>query len=39
LKKVGFLVSGSTPEELQRFTAAELIKWSDAIRAAGIEPQ
>lgn len=32
-------VSFSSPEELARFQAAESKKWSDVIRAAGIEPQ
>jgi len=30
---------GSSRAELDRFLAAELVKWSDAIRKAGIAPE
>ncbi len=36
---VGMAVRPSTPEEAARFIAAETVKWTNAIRAAGIEPE
>ena len=36
---LGMAVRPSSPEEAQAFIAAETRKWTDAIRAAGIEPE
>jgi tripartite-type tricarboxylate transporter receptor subunit TctC len=36
---LGMAVRPSTPEEAATFIAAETIKWTNAIRAAGIEPE
>ncbi|WP_237213722.1 Bug family tripartite tricarboxylate transporter substrate binding protein [Falsiroseomonas oryziterrae] len=36
---LGMAVRPSTPEEAGRFMAAETVKWTNAIRAAGIEPE
>jgi tripartite-type tricarboxylate transporter receptor subunit TctC len=36
---LGMAILPSTPEEAQRFITAETRKWTDAIRAAGIEPE
>ena len=36
---VGMAVRPSTPDEAATFIAAETVKWSNAIRAAGIEPE
>lgn len=35
----GMQVRASTPEEAREFTRAETAKWTNAIRAAGIEPE
>jgi tripartite-type tricarboxylate transporter receptor subunit TctC len=29
----------STPDEMERFLAAEIVKWAKVIKDAGIEPQ
>jgi tripartite-type tricarboxylate transporter receptor subunit TctC len=36
---LGMAVRPSTPEEAATFMAAETVKWTNAIRAAGIEPE
>lgn len=36
---LGMAVRPSSPEEAVRFVAAETVKWTNAIRAAGIEPE
>jgi len=36
---LGMAVRTSSPEEAQAFVAAEIVKWTNAIRAAGIEPE
>jgi tripartite-type tricarboxylate transporter receptor subunit TctC len=36
---LGMAVRPSTPEEAVAFIAAETVKWTNAIRAAGIEPE
>jgi len=36
---LGMAVRPSTPEEAATFVAAETVKWTNAIRAAGIEPE
>jgi len=36
---LGFLVAGSSPSELGRFTANEVLKWKSLIDAAGIVPE
>jgi len=36
---LGMALRPSTPEEAQAFVAAETVKWTNAIRAAGIEPE
>mgnify|MGYP005857694775 CR=1 FL=1 len=36
---LGMAVRTSSPEEAARFVAAETVKWGNAIRAAGIEPE
>jgi tripartite-type tricarboxylate transporter receptor subunit TctC len=38
-RALGAEIATSTPEEIRRFTQAELDKWGDAARKAGIEPQ
>jgi tripartite-type tricarboxylate transporter receptor subunit TctC len=35
----GIEISGSTPEELQAELAAEIVKWANVIRNAGIKPE
>jgi tripartite-type tricarboxylate transporter receptor subunit TctC len=35
----GIEISGSTPEELQAELAAEIVKWGNVIRNAGIKPE
>ncbi len=36
---VGIEPAGSTPEALEAFTAAEIVKWAQVIKAAGIKPE
>ncbi|WPB84125.1 Bug family tripartite tricarboxylate transporter substrate binding protein [Sediminicoccus rosea] len=36
---LGMTVTPSTPEEAQAFMRSETVKWTNAIRAAGIEPE
>jgi len=36
---LGMAVRPSTPEQAVAFVAAETVKWTNAIRAAGIEPE
>ncbi|MBB5690700.1 hypothetical protein FHS88_002840 [Roseomonas alkaliterrae] len=36
---LGMTVRSSTPEEAAAFVRAETVKWTNAIRQAGIEPQ
>jgi tripartite-type tricarboxylate transporter receptor subunit TctC len=36
---LGMAVRPSTPEEAATFVAAETVKWTNAIRAAGIDPE
>ena len=38
LEQQGAEVAGGSPQEFRAFAAAEVAKWSKAIRAAGIEP-
>jgi tripartite-type tricarboxylate transporter receptor subunit TctC len=38
-KTLGAEIVSNTPEEMRAFTAAEMKKWGDAARAAGIQPQ
>jgi hypothetical protein len=38
-KTLGAEIISSTPEEMHSFTEAEMKKWGDAARAAGIQPQ
>jgi tripartite-type tricarboxylate transporter receptor subunit TctC len=38
-KTLGAEIVSNTPEEMRAFTAAEIKKWGDAARAAGIQPQ
>ncbi|GAV32982.1 hypothetical protein ROTAS13_00629 [Roseomonas sp. TAS13] len=36
---LGATIVGSGPEEAQRFVAAEVAKWSEVAKTAGIEKQ
>jgi tripartite-type tricarboxylate transporter receptor subunit TctC len=36
---LGMAVRPSTPEQAATFVAAETVKWTNAIRAAGIDPE
>ena len=38
-KTLGAEIVSNTPEEMRAFTEAEMKKWGDAARAAGIQPQ
>jgi tripartite-type tricarboxylate transporter receptor subunit TctC len=38
-RTLGAEIVSNSPEEMRAFTQAELVKWGDAARAAGIQPQ
>ncbi len=39
LADVGVIVAPQTPAEFDSFIKSEIVRWGEACRAAGIEPQ
>lgn len=39
LEGIGFVLTGSTPEEFKNYVAAENVKWADVVKSQGLKPE